>query len=98
MVNRGIKKYKAQKSGHFNVGVSSKTRGKYLMIRPRGYIICQSNKRCAGERFTICKFSYVYFCIFYETCWINLVVPSGYSLFPLLIGLVSPAGLSFDLY
>ena len=59
MVNRGIKKYKAQKSGHFNVGVSSKTRGKYLMIRPRGYIICQSNKRCAGERFTISKFSYV---------------------------------------
>ena len=40
MVNRGIKKYKAQKSGHFNVGVSPKTRGEYLMIGPRGYTIC----------------------------------------------------------
>ena len=34
--------------------------------------------------------------IFYEICWINPVTPSGYSPFPLLIGLVSPAGLSFD--
>lgn len=59
MVNRGIKKYKAQKSGHFNVGVSPKTREEYLMIGPRGYIICESNKRCASERFIISKFSYV---------------------------------------
>lgn len=57
MVNRGIKKYKAQKSRHFNVGVSSKTRGEYIMKGPRGYIICESNKRCADKRFTISKFS-----------------------------------------